>query len=239
MSTLTQIRFKGHSLVTMICRRARRRATRRKSGAKDCAYSMHMALSAADAGLTEAYRSASRLYVRAVNLPAGLPPLGGATGTRVLWGQSGTGRTRAVDGEEEEPVSRFCCMSTAATSHFRQLPTSSAVGVYDVPFPTCKMPSNACGGIERHANLLAALVQSSKQQSMLTSIQVSPLLVTVWLPLLRSDTYPFSGGPVRCTTVPYFAQIRHDREYAQAEDWQRTMEPSLLMEMPMCGPMLL
>lgn len=119
-------------------------AMRVKSAAKDCAYSMHMALSAADAGLTEAYRSASRLYVRAVNLPAGLPPLGGATGTRALWGQSGTGRTRAVDGEEEEPVSRFCCMSTAATSHFRQLPTSSAVGVYDVPFPTCKMPSNAC-----------------------------------------------------------------------------------------------
>lgn len=41
---------------------------------------------------------------------------------------------------------------------------------------------------KKYVNLAPALVQQSKKQSMLTSIQVSPPLVTVWLPLLRSDT---------------------------------------------------
>ena len=58
-------------------------------------------------------------------------------GIKARTGVSGTGRTRAVEADEAAPVSLKCNdESTGTTSHLMLLPTSSAAGTYERPFPT-------------------------------------------------------------------------------------------------------
>ena len=89
-------------------------------------------------GLTVAYRSASRLYVSAVNFPVVTTFLGGGRAVRDRFGGEGAGLTRAVATENVFPSSPNAdAESMATTSHFSTVPTSSVPGVYTRPLPTC------------------------------------------------------------------------------------------------------